>query len=150
MTNTQGRIQLDPLSGLVRRCFRAESGRVGPGRVGSGRVTPTRPYLREVSRPVIIHANILLRPDLYMDIAVAIFVSVKLFPPFLSLDDARVFFCRRTTRVTVQSSAEVYKGMMKIHKGGEQQHVAIKRMVPEALQGLQNFQREARLCGVDW
>eukprot|EP00904_Undaria_pinnatifida_P010258 jgi/Undpi1/6362/HiC_scaffold_20.g08843.m1 len=43
------------------------------------------------------------------------------------------------------SSAEVYKGMMKIHKGGEQQHVAIKRMVPEALQGLQNFQREIKV-----
>ena len=44
-----------------------------------------------------------------------------------------------------QSSAEVYQGMMKLHKGGEQQHVAIKRMAPEALQGLQNFQREARV-----
>ena len=43
-----------------------------------------------------------------------------------------------------QASAEVYKGMMKIHNGGEQQNVAIKRMVPEALQGLKNFQREAR------
>lgn len=43
------------------------------------------------------------------------------------------------------SSAEVYKGMMKIHKGGDQQNVAIKRMAPEALQGLQNFQREVKV-----
>lgn len=41
-----------------------------------------------------------------------------------------------------QSSAEVYKGMMKVQKDGEPQAVAIKRMSPQALQGLQNFQRE--------
>lgn len=32
--------------------------------------------------------------------------------------------------------------MMKVQKAGEPQAVAIKRMSPQALQGLQNFQRE--------
>lgn len=44
----------------------------------------------------------------------------------------------------MQSSAEVYKGSMRVREGSEPQEVAIKRMSPQALQGLQNFQREAR------
>ncbi|CAN0130149.1 unnamed protein product, partial [Ectocarpus fasciculatus] len=43
------------------------------------------------------------------------------------------------------SSAEVYQGEMKLKKDQDSQRVAIKRMSPQALQGLQNFQREIKV-----
>ncbi|CAN0552863.1 unnamed protein product, partial [Ectocarpus sp. 12 AP-2014] len=43
------------------------------------------------------------------------------------------------------SSAEVYQGEMKLKKDQDCQRVAIKRMSPQALQGLQNFQREVKV-----
>lgn len=39
---------------------------------------------------------------------------------------------------------------MTLKHGQEPQEVAIKRMSPQALQGLQNFQREARETEIDW
>lgn len=46
-------------------------------------------------------------------------------------------------RLGFQSSAEVYRGAMAVHKDSEPQEVAIKKLSPQALQGLKNFQREA-------